>query len=249
MNNGIYSAAASMSALERWQEATSMNLAAGSVAGFRGNQMSFEAIQNGVVGIESAGQSVALPTSMSVPTSSFNFSSGDIHQTDGEAHVAIDGEGFFHIQGDGYDYYTRDGEFHINGDDTLVTKNGDAVLGRNGNPIKINPQLGRISISANGEVSQNDTPAGQLAVFSFDDTNQLVRAPGGFRINPNSDMNATPIVEPRVIQGSLEDSNVSPMHEMVNLISISRAFELNQKVIQSLDDIQGKTIEVMGSTG
>ncbi|OPZ68324.1 MAG: flagellar basal body rod protein FlgG [Verrucomicrobia bacterium ADurb.Bin474] len=55
------------------------------------------------------------------------------------------------------------------------------------------------------------------------------------------------VEDPGLLQGNLEISNVSPLTEMVNLISISRAFEANQKVIQSLDTLEGRSIEVLGA--
>jgi len=247
MNIGIYNSATALSSLERWQEAVSQNIAAANVPGYKGNQMSFEAIQAGYMGLMSGGNTVQSAVSMPVSSSVYNFGEGQIHQTDSSTHLAINGDGFFKIQGDGFEYYTRDGEFHINGENELENKNGDLVLGSSG-PIKVNPQLGEISISRSGEVFQGNVPTGQISIVNTSDVNSLVRVTGGFRINPQSNTSMTEMESPDVIQGSLEDSNVNSLNEMVNLISISRAFEVNSKMIQSLDEIQGKTIEVLGAT-
>ena len=247
MNIGIYNAASTLSSLEKWQEATSQNIAAGSVPGYKGNQMSFEAIQKGVMGVNSMGRAVSTPMSMSQCSPEFDFANGQIQQTDVPTHVAINGSGFFKIQGDGFEYYSRDGEFHINADNQIVNKVGDVVLGDTG-PLSIDPQYGAITINRQGEIAQGSVDVGKLSIVDIDDKSQLMRISGGFRLHPDSQANATNVTNPSVMQGYLEDSNVSPLKEMVNLISISRAFEVNHKVIQSLDEIQGKTIEVMGAT-
>ena len=247
MNIGIYNAASTLSSLEKWQEVTSQNIAAGNVPGYKGNQMSFEAIQAGVMGINSMGKVVATPVTMAQSSTECNFADGQISNTEVPTHVAINGDGFFKIQGDGYEYYTRDGEFHVNADNQIVNKLGDVVLGENG-PLTIDPQYGEITINREGVVAQGAVDVGKLAIVDIEDKSQLIRISDGFRLAPDSETAVTPVASPDVMQGYLEDSNISPLKEMVNLISISRAFEVNHKVIQSLDEIQGKTIEVMGAT-
>lgn len=247
MNIGIYNSATALSSLERWQEATTQNIASGNVPGYKGNMMSFEAIQAGYVGVSNAGHTVEAPSTMALSTSQYNFGAGQINQTESKTHLAINGDGFFKVQGQGFEYYTRDGEFHINGENELVTKNGDAVLGESG-PLKVNPQLGEITVSASGEVFQGNVPTGKLAIVDTEEKSALVRVNGGFRLDPRSKVRMEDVENAQVEQGSLEDSNVNPLKEMVNLISISRAFEVNHKMIQSLDEIQGKTIEVLGAT-
>jgi flagellar basal-body rod protein FlgF len=248
MNIGIYNAASTLSSLEKWQEVTSQNIAAGSVPGYKGNQMSFEEIQAGMMGVNASGRMISVPVSMSEASSKFNFANGQITQTGVPTHVALNSEGFFKIQGDGFEYYTRDGEFHVNAEGQIVNKTGQAVLGENG-PMSISPQYGEISINGAGEIKQGAVVVGKLSIVDVEDKEALIRIPGGFRLVPDSDVAVNDVLKSVVVQGNLEDSNVSPLKEMVNLISISRAFEVNHKVIQSLDEIQSKTIEVMGATG
>lgn len=247
MDIGIYNAASTLSSLEKWQDITSQNIAAGSVPGYKGNQMSFEAISAGMMGINSGGQSISAPVSMAMSNTQINFANGQINPTGVPTHAALNGEGFFKIQGEGFEYYTRDGEFHIDSQNQLVNKAGHPVLGENG-PITISPQYGEITITETGEVRQGLLEAGKMSIVKIDDNNALVRISGGFRLSQDSQVGVSEVVNPTVRQGNLEESNVSPLKEMVNLISISRAYEVNHKVIQSLDAILGKTIEVMGAT-
>lgn len=247
MDIGIYNAASTLSSLEKWQDITSQNIAAGSVPGYKGNQMSFEAISAGIMGVNSGGKNISIPVSMAASSTQFNFANGQINQTGVPTHAALNGEGFFKIQGEGFEYYTRDGEFHIDSENQLVNKAGHPVLGENG-PITISPQYGEITISQTGEVKQGLMEAGKMAIVEVENKDALLRISGGFRLPQDSQVAVSEVVNPLVSQGNLEASNVSPLKEMVNLISISRAYEVNHKVIQSLDAILGKTIEVMGAT-
>lgn len=248
MNIGIYNAASTLSSLEKWQDITSQNIAAGSVPGYKGNQMSFEAIQAGIMGVNASGKMISTPITMAMSSSKFNFANGQINQTGVTTHVALNGDGFFKIQGDGFEYYTRDGEFHINAENQIVNKAGHVVLGENG-PILVVPQNGEISVTKTGEIKQGLVDIGKMSIVDIENKEALLRMSGGFRLAPDSDVPVTDVLEPTVMQRHLEGSNVSPLKEMVNLISISRAFEVNHKVIQSLDQLQGKAIEVMGNTG
>jgi flagellar basal body rod protein FlgG len=56
-----------------------------------------------------------------------------------------------------------------------------------------------------------------------------------------------PIEKPEIISGVLEMSNVQPLQEMVNMITVSRAYEANQKVIISNDDLMEKAIQSLGA--
>jgi flagellar basal body rod protein FlgG len=53
------------------------------------------------------------------------------------------------------------------------------------------------------------------------------------------------VENPRIQQGYLEGSNVSPLREMVDLVNISRAYEANQRLIQSRDNIMQKTLDAV----
>jgi len=56
----------------------------------------------------------------------------------------------------------------------------------------------------------------------------------------------TAVSDPEVLQGNLEASNLTSLHEMVDLVTISRAYEANQKIITSSDELLDKTIQAFG---
>ena len=116
MIEGIYTAAASLSTLEKWQASISQNLASSSVAGFKKSNFAVETDdklkpQYAPDGLSAARHTGGMPTQKT----SVNFSPGDITATGKGTDLAIDGPGFFQIKGaDDKNLYTRDGEFHFN---------------------------------------------------------------------------------------------------------------------------------------
>ncbi len=246
MNVGMYNSATSMASLQRWQDVVSQNIASGSVPGFKKNEVSFEAISAGIMGVRQDGRVMSTPATMAIATTSVNYQQGQVQQTEESTHMALASEGFFRVQGQGYEYYTRDGEFHFDPQGQLVNKSGHVVMGQGG-PIQRMPDEGDITVLRNGMVLQGDNTIGVMDVVDVPDRSALLRVPGGFRIDPESAVMPVQVEDPGLLQGNLEISNVSPLTEMVNLISISRAFEANQKVIQSLDTLEGRSIEVLGA--
>lgn len=247
MVEGIYTNAASLSALERWQSVVSQNLAASNVAGFKKMDFAIENddkkktqyVQNEFGGTRHTGN---MPTR----TTSINFANGDHKPTGKPTDFAIDGDGFFQIQGaDGNPLYTRDGEFHFNQNNTLVTKDGLQVVGADG-PITIDPEQGAFTVARDGTITQGDNAIGQLSLYDPGDTDQLTRVEGGYFEAPQG-VNPQALDGVALIQGSIEASNVAPMAELVSMIAISRAYEASQRAMRSHDDLISKAISSLGT--
>lgn len=248
MVEGIYTNAASLSALERWQQTISQNLASSSVTGFKKANFAIESDEKKQTeyapdGISAARHSGGIPSR----ATSVNFSPGDLRNTGKNTDFAIEGPGFFQVQNtDGNNLYTRDGEFHINQDNTLVTKEGLPVLG-DGGPITVDPEKGQLVVARDGSISQGDNLLGRLNLYDFDDPDQLTRVEGGF-FEPPAGTNPQPLENMQITQGAVECSNVMPMAELVNLIAVSRAYEASQRSITSHDDLISKAINSLGAT-
>ena len=249
MNIGLYQGAASLAACERWQQIVAQNIASASEPGFRKTETSFASVLGDVTRIGSEGGfAKEIPGAMPQATARISTQSGDLRTTNNELDFAVQGRGFFQVQKpDGALGYTRDGEFHLSADRTLVTKQGFSVLG-DGGPITLKPGGGRISINADGTLLQGETPAGKLAIYDFPDSQPLRRAGDGLLAPPEG---GTPesIERPSVLTGSLEGSNVQPLQEMVNLITISRAYEASQRVIIANDESLDKAVQILGNPG
>ena len=171
--------------------------------------------------------------------------------------MALDGDGFFAISftnknGETSVKYTRDGAFTVNTQGYLVTKDGDYVLNQAGaentdpaanNYIQIDPNL-PFTIDEQGYIHQNEQVVGQIGVIDFEDYNYLAKY--GENLYQTVDGATLTDANARVRQGYIEASNVNVVTEMVNMITITRAYESNQKVIQTIDGMLDKAVNNVG---
>lgn len=245
MNVSLYQAAAAMNASSRWQELIAQNLAAGSVPGYRKQDVSFSSVAAGVIPTTGVGSSQFV-----IPDAKANvsFQQGSLRPTTNNLDFGLEGSGFFEVQlPSGETAYTRDGEFHLNAQGQLVTKQGYFVQS-DGGPLQFdlnNPDP--ITVSATGEVSQGSEVKGQLRVVEFNDPKLLTVLGGSlFTANdPNLQSNAATATQVR--QGYLEGANSSPLTEMASLVTAMRLFEANQKVLQSQDERTSRLISELGA--
>lgn len=166
-----------------------------------------------------------------------DYSQGSFRITDNACDMAIGGEGFFAVQftnkaGNTSVKYTRDGGFTLNREGYLVTKDGDYLLGTNGNPIQIDPLL-EFSVEQDGTIWQDNRRIAQVQITDFTDYNYLEHY-GENYYQPVEGATEQP-TNAKVYSGYLEASNVQVVSEMVQMIAVTRAYETNQKVIQTYD--------------
>lgn len=186
-----------------------------------------------------------------------DYSQGSFKVTDNPYDLALEGDGFFAVaytskDGETSVKYTRDGGFTINKDGYMVTKDGDFVLNfngaRNGNAgqgsyIRVNPNLDTI-IDNSGRVYQNDKQVGQVGVTDFADYDYLEKF--GENLYDLADGGQRRASTAKVTQGCLETSNINVVSEMVDMITITRAYEANQKIIQTIDGTLDKAVNTVG---
>lgn len=240
MNVSLYQAAAALNANSRWQELISENLAASSVPGFKKQELSFSAVQAGLLpAATNNNQRFELPQ----PSVSTNFQAGELKFTGSKTDVALEGAGFLSVQmPDGATAYTRDGELRFNAAGQLTTKQGFPVLG-DGGPIQIDiNNRAPVSISASGEVSQGAEVRGRLRAVEFDRPNLLTPIGRGQFLANNPQLQPTDSTTTSFHQGYVETANTSPAMEMAHLITAMRLYEANQRVIQAQDERMSRAI-------
>lgn len=187
-----------------------------------------------------------------------DYSPGNFRVTDGKTDFALNGDGFFAIsytdkQGNSSVKYTRDGAFVVNTEGYLVTKDGDFVLGMNdaliGNVngrIRVNPNL-PIAVDEFGNIFQNNVQVANIGYVDVTDYNYLAKfgenmydlVDGGVIVNSNA----------TIEQGVIESSNVNVVSEMVNMITISRAYQAGQKIINAIDETLDQAVNQVGRVG
>lgn len=249
MNIGLYQSASALSALERWQDSVSQNITSSQTTGYRKRTITFSAQQAGEIHPDAktkVDRDNGVPLIFPKINTGINFITGETQPTRRELDVAIQGDGFFEIQmEDGTRTYTRSGEFRMRPDRTLVTSTGNEVLSTGESPITLLNNGSPITVNRDGTIFQGETSLGKLSVQRFADTSQLIPIAGGFFVAPEG-VEPEGVDEPELLQGYLEGSNVTPLREMVDLVLISRAYEANQKIINTVDDQMKKTLDALG---
>ncbi|MEO6874927.1 MAG: flagellar hook-basal body protein [Opitutaceae bacterium] len=248
MNIGLYQSASSLSALERWQDSVSQNIASSQESGYRKRTINFSTQAAGEIQSDPRGRIGHGAMDLLFPkvNTGINFASGETQPTHRELDVAIQGTGFFELQNpDGSKVYSRSGEFQIRADRTVVNSSGQQVMTEAGTPVILASGEGDVTINQDGSVFQGTTALGKLSIKKFSDNSLLAPVTGGAFV-PTNGMAAETVEKPQLLQGYLEGSNVTPLREMVDLVLISRAYEASQKVITSIDEQMGKTLDTLG---
>ncbi|MEJ1971908.1 MAG: flagellar hook-basal body protein [Lacunisphaera sp.] len=250
MNIGLYQSAASMAALERWQDTVSQNITSGQTSGYRKRTIEFSTETAGEIRPDDKaklGVDGGMPAVFPKTSAGINFVSGETMPTRRELDIAIQGEGFFEVQmPDGSMAYTRSGEFRLRPDRTLVTSAGLEVMTESGDPVVLMPGQGQITVNQNGTVFQGTLALGKLSIQKFANMSALMPTSGGMFVAGARRRGKTSVDEPDLMQGYLEQSNVQPLREMVDLVLISRAYEANQKMITTIDQQMQKALEALG---
>jgi flagellar basal-body rod protein FlgF len=145
--------------------------------------------------------------------------------------------------------YTRDGRFSLDCESFLVNSDGHYVLDTENNRLSLQNDKARVDADGviwDGE-GEHRQSMGQLAVPVFD-------APGLAGLEKRGQtlfeaVNTEPVGlgTGQVRQGFLEQSNLDLISEMVNMISVMRTYEANQKALQAQDETLGKSVNEVGN--
>lgn len=242
MINGVYQNAASINALQTWNDVIAQNIASATKPGSKGKSISFEAALP--AGSATDGSVARMPKMVTTT----NFDQGEVRITGLETDFAIKGPGLFQfVRPDGQMVYSRDGGFKLDREGTLVNKQNFPVMGLNG-PVRLLPENGNLVAESDGTLWQGDQEVGQLALVAFPRPDHLVDATGGYMIDRDRPQFASPVVYPLINQGAIESSNISAIREMVDMISVNNAFQANQRVISTIDSAMEKAVEILGNT-
>ena len=174
-----------------------------------------------------------------------DFTQGSVIPTSSATDLAIQGDGFFTVQTPNGVAYTRDGNFSINQFGQLVTAEGYNVMGQEG-IIEFGEdyftQGNSMVVQANGEIYLDGAYIDTLDMASFADNNSLTKQGDNLYTSTGERNEFTG----SVIQNFLETSNVNTVSAMVDMISVARAYETNQKMIQTQDNLLGKAVNELG---
>lgn len=246
MLKGLYTAYTGMINEQNRLDTMTNNLANASTVGFKKEGTTSQSFDD-ILTVKIKDASVGVKTVQRLGTNSpgvkigenyTDFSQGSFRVTGNTFDLALSGEGFFAIEytnkaGETSTMYTRAGQFTLNKEGYLVNPDGDYVLDVNEQRIQLNTLQDTV-INSDGSIAQNGNVVAQIQVADFRDYNYLEKygetmykpIEGAAKVDGTAEVKS----------GYLEMSNVQVVSEMVDLISITRAYESNQKIIQTYDN-------------
>jgi flagellar basal-body rod protein FlgG len=232
MDRALFAAASGMAAQQRNLDTIADNLANAGVVGFKGSAQRFAELAapgKGGFGTVALGAHVF-------------FAQGKLARSAGPFDLAIDGPGFFTlVDAHGRRYYTRDGQFSRAADGTLRNPRDLRLAG-----VTIPADALSATVATDGSVratfAKETRPIGHIRVAEFRAPERLRALDGAlFEATPESGR-AREIVPgtddgPKLRFGMLEESNVTIVDAMMQILTAQRAYEANAKGVQAADEM------------
>lgn len=166
-----------------------------------------------------------------------DYGQGSLKETGNTYNLGLEGKGFFSLSvkdknGEESIKYTRDGSFTMDKDGYVVDVNGNRLQGESGD-IQVPVDASSISIGTDGSIYADGTYVDKVLVTDFTDYDYLKKFGDNMyeTVDGASEIASTALIH----QGYTEQSNVNVVSEMVQMINITRAYEANQKSIQTID--------------
>ncbi|MBV8638381.1 MAG: flagellar hook-basal body complex protein [Candidatus Eremiobacteraeota bacterium] len=232
MDRALFAAASGMAAQQRNLDTISDNLANSEVAGFKGSAEEFAALA--APGERSMG---TIPLGRHVV-----FTQGKLERSNGPCDLAIDGNGFFVVRDGKRVAYTRDGEFSRAADGTLRNAAGWQLDG-----VRIPADALSVNVGEDGAVSATTASGATkrittISLASFAAPERL-ESIGGTLFVENARSGRARLFHPstngaaQIRFGMLEQSNVSIVESMMQILTAQRAYEANAKGVQAADEM------------
>jgi flagellar basal-body rod protein FlgF len=233
-----YVALTRQSGLLKEMQTVANNIANISTTGFRREGVLFA---ESVRALPAEGGSVAMTEARGRWTDAVQ---GALVKTNGTLDLAIEGEGFFRIMTPAGERLTRAGAFGRDGEGVIVTMDGHPLIDEGGAPIQVPFEVAHIAVAADGTISGDGEPLAQIGLVVAEDATRLFRETGVlFRYEGEP----VPAEAGRVVQGFLEQSNVSAVEEMARMIAVQRAYEYGQKLLDNEDERIRLVIRTLGT--
>ena len=253
MHAALFASKTGLTAQDKQLTTISNNLANASTVGFKRDRVIFEDLLYQIQrqpGAQSS-QNNQLPSGLQLGTgvrvvgTQKQFSTGSLQVTDQPLDLAINGRGFFEIlQPSGQIAYTRNGEFHLSADGEVVNADGlilqPAISIPEGAQNITIGQDGTVSVLLAGDTSP--TQLGSIQLTDFINPAGLQAMGANLFLETASSgpaQQGTPSLNGfgSLQQGSIENSNVNIVEELVNMITTQRTYEVNSKVLQTTDQM------------
>lgn len=180
-----------------------------------------------------------LGTGLGVDRLSQSNIQGALETTDANTDLALTSTGYFVVQTPVGERYTRNGHFQLDANGMLQTADGYTLQGDKG---PIGPLSTEFSVSADGTVVDQGQSLDRLRIVDI--PADALKREGQSLYSTTQPVQVS--TAPQVLQGSLETSNVDLSGQMIQMMTVMKAYEANQRVIQTQDEMLGKAVNEVG---
>ncbi|MCW3062724.1 MAG: flagellar basal-body rod protein FlgF [Capsulimonas sp.] len=232
-----------MLANEQAQDAIAHNLANVNTTGYKQDIPCFSAFQSMLLQKTSQdrGQVGSLGNGGSVYKLATDYTGGALQKTNSPLDVALSGDAFLEVQTPQGIRFTRDGSMTLNAQGELVLmKSGAQVLDSSNRPISIPQNAKNISIGLDGQITADGRSVATLGLAGISSQDNATKV-GDNMVTVSSQVRPASSGS-QVRQGFLETANVSIVGDMVSMIAVLRAYETDQKMLQTEDEATGKAV-------
>ena len=245
MINGIYLATSGMNVEQKRMDVLSNNLANINTAGYKKEKLVFQVYKDRQISNTSNNNQLGnYSGGIIIGQNLVDLSDGNVRYTGNNLDFCVNGKNFFVVAApDGQQYMTKDGSFSLNSEGFLVNKDGYFVLGNNGNIQMTGP--GDLSVDEKGNITFNQINIGNFSVNSVTNAEDISMIGSSYFVLKNGAALAAN-TDVSIKQGYIETSNVNGVSEMVDMISITRSYEANQKILNMQDEILKKAANEVG---
>ncbi|TAE32100.1 MAG: flagellar basal-body rod protein FlgF [Alphaproteobacteria bacterium] len=233
MDNSIYIVLSRQSAAFRKMNTLAHNIANANTVGFQAQRMMFNDY------LVDDGNHHKMAFTQDIATY-HDTRPGSLRVTENPLDLAISGDGYFMVQtANGRPMYTRGGSFQIDGSGTIVNTEGMPLLDDGGQPIQIDEETRTIDVGEDGTMLVNGEQFSTIGMVEFQNRQTLVPIANG--VYDAGDQLPQAPENSRMMQGTLEESNVQTVVEIVEMLQTTRTAESTSKFIEALYDLERKT--------
>jgi flagellar basal-body rod protein FlgG len=235
MLEGLYSAAAGMSAQQTQLDAIGNDLANVSTTGYKTERIGFSDLLYS--NVDQAGTNTNTGAGAKSQVVGYDQSQGAIQETNQPLDLAIQGEGFFQVKRpDGQTVLTRDGSFTSDAQGRLTTADGSLLDPPITLPHGVSPS--EVQISTDGTVRTGSRTLGQIKLVTVASPEHLLAEGNSqFTANASSGTPRPATSSSTIRQGALEGSNVDMASEMADMMTTQRSYQMASSAIQTQDQM------------
>lgn len=245
MIRGLYTSASGMMAAQTQSEVIGDNVANVKTPGYKeqlASNISFPSLLIQRMGGNQASENVqigGLGTGVGVDRAALSNVQGALQTTDVKTDLALTSPGYFVVQTPGGERYTRNGNFQLDSQGMLQTPDGNAVLGEKG---PLGPLSSEFTVSAEGMIMDQGRNVDRLRMVEI--PRDALKREGQSLYSASQPVQVS--VGAQLLQGSVELSNVDISGQMIQMMTVMKAYEANQRVIQTQDEMLGKAVNEVG---